>query len=56
MLALADVTDRVAAATVFGNFHDPGTGNVNNLRIRAVDPVARIPEYKVCAVCIDRAP
>jgi formate dehydrogenase major subunit/formate dehydrogenase alpha subunit len=52
MLALAVVTDRVAEGTVFGNFHFPGTGNVNNLTIRAFDPIAKIPEYKVCAVRI----
>jgi hypothetical protein len=38
---------------VFGNFHFPGPGNVNNLTIAAVDPVAKIPEYKVCAVAIE---
>jgi formate dehydrogenase major subunit/formate dehydrogenase alpha subunit len=48
--ARADVTDRVAAGLVFGNFHFPGSGNVNNLTIQALDPVAKIPEYKVCAV------
>jgi len=55
MLALADITDRVAAGTIFGNFHFPGPGNVNNLTIRALDPVAKIPEYKVCAVRLERA-
>jgi len=40
---------------VFGNFHFPGAANVNNLTIRALDPVAKIPEYKVCAVRVQRA-
>jgi formate dehydrogenase alpha subunit len=53
MLARALVTDRVASGVVFGNFHFPGTGNVNNLTIAALDPVAKIPEYKVCAVAIE---
>ena len=53
MLALAMVTDRVAEGTVFGNFHFPGEANVNNLTIRALDPIAKIPEYKVCAVRIE---
>ncbi len=46
----AEVTARVAPGVVFGNFHFPDSGNVNNLTILALDPVAKIPEYKVCAV------
>jgi formate dehydrogenase alpha subunit len=53
--AIAAVTDRVPAGVVFGNFHFPGAGNVNNLTIAALDPVAKIPEYKVCAVRLWRA-
>lgn len=48
--ARARITTRVAEGVVFGNFHFPGSGNVNNLTINATDPIARIPEYKVCAV------
>jgi anaerobic selenocysteine-containing dehydrogenase len=55
MLALAEVTERVAQGVVFGNFHFPGVRNVNNLTIAAVDPIARIPEYKVCAIRIEAA-
>jgi formate dehydrogenase alpha subunit len=55
MLARAVVTERVAAGVVFGNFHFPGEGNVNNLTILALDPIAKIPEYKVCAVRIEPA-
>jgi predicted molibdopterin-dependent oxidoreductase YjgC len=54
MFARAMVTDRVSEGVVFGNFHFPGSQNVNNLTIRALDPVAKIPEYKVCAVAIER--
>jgi formate dehydrogenase major subunit/formate dehydrogenase alpha subunit len=53
LLARALVTDRVAGGVVFGNFHFPGEGNVNNLTILALDPIAKIPEYKVCAVRIE---
>jgi formate dehydrogenase alpha subunit len=53
--AIAAVTDRVPAGVVFGNFHFPGVGNVNNLTIGALDPIAKIPEYKVCAVRLRRA-
>jgi anaerobic selenocysteine-containing dehydrogenase len=38
---------------LFANFHFPGSGNANNLTIGALDPIALIPEYKVCAVRID---
>jgi predicted molibdopterin-dependent oxidoreductase YjgC len=55
MLALAEVTERVAQGVVFGNFHFPGVRNVNNLTIAAVDPFARIPEYKVCAIRVEAA-
>jgi formate dehydrogenase major subunit/formate dehydrogenase alpha subunit len=53
MVARAVVTDRVAPGVVFGNFHFPGPPNVNNLTIGALDPLAKIPEYKVCAVGIE---
>jgi formate dehydrogenase major subunit/formate dehydrogenase alpha subunit len=48
--ARAWVTERVPEGIVFGNFHFPAEGNVNNLTLLALDPVAKIPEYKVCAV------
>jgi formate dehydrogenase alpha subunit len=53
MLARAQVTERVAPGVVFGNFHFPAERNVNNVTHAAVDPVAKIPEYKVCAVRIE---
>ncbi|HUF39058.1 MAG TPA: formate dehydrogenase subunit alpha [Anaerolineales bacterium] len=53
VVARAVVTDRVAAGVVFGNFHFPGEQNVNNLTIAALDPIAKIPEYKGCAVRVE---
>jgi formate dehydrogenase major subunit/formate dehydrogenase alpha subunit len=53
MIARALVTERVSPGLVFGNFHFPGPQNVNNLTIAALDPVAKIPEYKVCAVRLE---
>jgi predicted molibdopterin-dependent oxidoreductase YjgC len=50
MVARAVVTERVSPGVIFANFHFPGQQNVNNLTIAALDPVAKIPEYKVCAV------
>ena len=54
MIAEAIITDRVSPGLIFGNFHFPGVQNVNNVTIAALDPVAKIPEYKVCAVRIER--
>ncbi len=54
MVAEAVITDRVSPGLIFANFHFPGAQNANNLTIAALDPVAKIPEYKVCAVRIER--
>ena len=56
MVAKAVVTDRVSKGLIFGNFHFPGLQNVNNLTIGALDPTAKIPEYKVCAVQVALEP
>ena len=55
MIARVVVTDRVSEGVIFGNFHFPGEQNVNNLTIAALDPIAKIPEYKVCAVKVELA-
>ncbi len=49
--AKAVVTDIIKAGTIFIPFHFAEQA-VNNLTIDALDPVAKIPEYKVCAVKI----
>jgi formate dehydrogenase major subunit/formate dehydrogenase alpha subunit len=53
MIARAVVTDRVVPGLIFANFHFPGAQNVNNVTIGALDPIAKIPEYKVCAVRLE---
>jgi formate dehydrogenase major subunit/formate dehydrogenase alpha subunit len=50
---LALITERVSPGLIFANFHFPGEQNSNNLTIAALDPVSKIPEYKVCAVKIE---
>ncbi len=50
--AEAWITDRVPPGTVFANFHFP-EASANELTIHALDPVAKIPEYKVCAVKVE---
>lgn len=50
--AQAWVTDRVPPGMVYANFHFP-EASANELTIAALDPVAKIPEYKVCAVRVE---
>jgi len=50
--AEAFVTDRVPPGMVFANFHFPES-SANELTLAALDPVAKIPEYKVCAVSVE---
>ncbi len=52
--AEALVGDRVPPGMVFANFHFP-EASANQLTIAALDPVAKIPEYKVCAVRVELA-
>ena len=54
VLAKAAVTDRSPKGTVFMAFHFREAA-ANLLTNDALDPIAKIPEYKVCAVRITRA-
>jgi len=49
----AAITERVPVGTVFIPFHF-AEGPANILTNTAIDPVAKIPEYKVCAVCLTK--
>jgi predicted molibdopterin-dependent oxidoreductase YjgC len=51
--ALAWVTDRVPPGIVYSHFAFP-EASANVLTIAALDPVAKIPEYKVCAVRVEK--
>jgi predicted molibdopterin-dependent oxidoreductase YjgC len=53
-VARAWLTDRVALGLIFGTFHFP-EGNVNWATGAFLDPQAKIPEYKVSAVRIEKA-
>ena len=53
--AEAWITDRVPPGMVYANFHFP-EASANVLTIAALDPVAKIPEYKVCAVKVEVVP
>jgi formate dehydrogenase alpha subunit len=53
IVAKAQVTPRVGAGLVFATFHFPESA-ANFLTIAALDPTAKIPEFKVCAVKMTR--
>lgn len=50
--AEAWVTERVLPGMVYANFHFP-EASANVLTHAALDPIAKIPEYKVCAVKVE---
>ena len=54
IVAKAQVTQRVGAGLVFATFHFPDSA-ANFLTNPALDPVAKIPEFKVCAVRVSKA-
>ena len=49
------VTASIRQDTVFVPFHWSGQQSVNRLTNPALDPTSRMPEFKVCAVRIERA-
>ncbi|AXE76178.1 molybdopterin oxidoreductase family protein [Streptomyces atratus] len=53
-VAPARVTDTIRPDTVFMPFHWAGAGRANTLTNPALDPVSRMPEFKVCAVRVER--
>jgi formate dehydrogenase major subunit/formate dehydrogenase alpha subunit len=52
IVAEAWVTDRVPPGMVYANFHFP-EASANELTLAALDPVSKIPEYKVTAVKVE---
>lgn len=50
----ARLTRDIRLDTLFAPFHWGGRGSANALTIGALDPVSRIPEFKVCAVQIEK--
>ncbi|WP_436776937.1 molybdopterin oxidoreductase family protein [Yinghuangia sp. YIM S09857] len=53
--APARVTASIRSDTVFMPFHWAGAGRANSLTNPALDPTSRMPEFKVCAVRVERA-
>ncbi|MBL7071416.1 MAG: formate dehydrogenase subunit alpha [Candidatus Omnitrophica bacterium] len=50
---VADISDKVVKGSCFIPFHFREAA-ANVLTINAVDPIAKIPEYKVCAVKVEK--
>ncbi|WP_165988011.1 molybdopterin oxidoreductase family protein [Streptomyces sp. YIM 98790] len=54
-VAPARLSRGIRQDTVFMPFHWPGEGRANTLTNPALDPTSRMPEFKVCAVRLERA-
>jgi assimilatory nitrate reductase catalytic subunit len=54
MVAPAKVVETIRPDTVFVPYHWPGDKSANLLTQRALDPISKIPEYKVSAVRLER--
>ncbi|MDQ0990786.1 molybdopterin oxidoreductase family protein [Streptomyces sp. V3I7] len=52
-VAPARLTPAIRPDTVFMPFHWPGPGRANTVTNPALDPVSRMPEFKVCAVRVE---
>jgi assimilatory nitrate reductase catalytic subunit len=50
------VVKTIRPDTVFVPYHWAGEKSANRLTIRALDPVSKIPEFKACAVRLEKAP
>jgi assimilatory nitrate reductase catalytic subunit len=50
---LVRVTDTIRADTVFMPFHWGGAASANLVTNPALDPVSKMPEFKVCAVRLE---
>jgi assimilatory nitrate reductase catalytic subunit len=51
---VAQLTPSIRMDTLFVPFHFGGTGRANLLTNPALDPISRMPEFKVCAVRIEK--
>ena len=53
-LLKAQLTQSIRMDTLFVPFHFAGTGRANLLTNPALDPISRMPEFKVCAVRLEK--
>jgi assimilatory nitrate reductase catalytic subunit len=54
MVVPAQVVKTIRPDTVFVPYHWPGKKSANLLTNRALDPISKIPEYKVCACRVEK--
>ncbi|MDQ1730160.1 MAG: assimilatory nitrate reductase catalytic subunit [Pseudonocardiales bacterium] len=52
---LARITDSIRPDTVFMPFHFADAGAANRVTNPALDPISKMPEFKVCAVVLEKA-
>jgi assimilatory nitrate reductase catalytic subunit len=52
--APARVVDSIRADTLFVPFHWAGAARANSVTVDALDPVSRMPEFKVCAARLEQ--
>jgi assimilatory nitrate reductase catalytic subunit len=53
MVAPARLSEAIRPDTVFAPFHYPGLERANSVTSDALDPVSRMPQFKVCAVRVE---
>ncbi|WP_405429506.1 molybdopterin oxidoreductase family protein [Micromonospora sp. NBC_00617] len=53
--APARLSSGIRPDTVFAPFHWPGAGRANSVTNDAVDPISGMPEFKICAVRVEKA-
>jgi assimilatory nitrate reductase catalytic subunit len=56
LVVRAQVVKTIRPDTVFVPYHWPLDRSANNCTIRAIDPISKIPEFKICAVRVSKAP
>lgn len=55
LVAPARLSEAIRPDTVFTPFHFPGEQRANSVTSDALDPVSRMPQFKVCAVRVEAA-
>jgi assimilatory nitrate reductase catalytic subunit len=55
MTAVARLVESIRPDTLFAPFHWPGEARANSATLDALDPVSRMPEFKVCAARLEKA-
>jgi len=56
LTAAARISDSIRPDTVFTPFHWPGAARANSVTSDALDPVSRMPQFKLCAVRVEAVP